>query len=162
MNKQFEFYKHLITSDLNFALSKLDLSKFPQTDISLWDLVIITAINYKQKSCYEHQIKTKLAKRKLPNLFKYLVLNDPDACKIGSGGSTLNVIRHLYETYTNHDLSRMKILLIHAGGYSQRMPFNTVLGKIFAPVPCESEYINDFLDIKLAIYTPFSILMQPG
>ncbi len=160
MNKQFDFYKDLITTDLNWALSKLGVVSQPAT--TLWDLVIITAISQKQKSCYEHQISTKLANRKLPSLFKYLVLNDPDNCKIGSGGSTLNVIRHLYDTYQEQDLHQMKILLIHAGGYSQRMPFNTVLGKIFAPVPCESPYINDFLDIKLAIYTPFSIHMQPG
>ena len=157
MNKQFELYKGLITLDLKSALTN---SGIDPTN-SLWDLVIITAISQKQKSCYEHQIQRKLANEALPSVFKYLVLCDPDNCKIGSGGSTLNVIRHLYGKH-GEGLFSMKILLIHAGGYSQRVPYNTVLGKIFAPVPCESEYINDFMDMKLAIYTPFSIHMQPG
>jgi fucose-1-phosphate guanylyltransferase len=54
----------------------------------------------------------------------------------------------------------MKVLLIHAGGYSQRMPSCTVLGKIFCPLA--SGFLDDMLDTKLAIYTPFSIRMKPG
>ena len=42
------------------------------------------------------------------------------------------------------------------------MPTCTVLGKIFSSIACESEYINDMLDLKLAMYTPFSVNMQPG
>jgi hypothetical protein len=42
------------------------------------------------------------------------------------------------------------------------MPTCTVLGKIFSTIACECEYINDMLDLKLAIYTPFSVHMQPG
>ena len=42
------------------------------------------------------------------------------------------------------------------------MPPCTVLGKIFASIATDSEFINDFLDIKLAVYTLFSQNMQPG
>jgi hypothetical protein len=31
--------------------------------------------------------------------------------------------------------SKLKCLLIHAGGYSQRTPQHSVCGKIFAPLP---------------------------
>jgi len=34
-----------------------------------------------------------------------------------------------------HDLRRMRILLIHSGGASQRLPAYSSLGKIFAPLP---------------------------
>jgi hypothetical protein len=42
------------------------------------------------------------------------------------------------------------------------MPSCSVLGKIFYPIAVDNDYINDMLDIKLAIYTPFSIHMSPG
>ena len=42
------------------------------------------------------------------------------------------------------------------------MPSCSVLGKIFYPIATDNDYINDMLDMKLAIYTPFSIHMSPG
>ena len=157
MDRQFKFYTDLIINDLKTALTDINIAE----SSSLWDLVVITAINHKQRLCYEKQLERKLKNKKLPSVFRYIVLNDPDQCKIGSGGSTLNVINFLYEKY-QEKLYDLKILIIHAGGYSQRIPNNTVLGKIFSPMPCDSTYINDFLDIKLAILTPFSISMKPG
>ena len=105
MNKNYEFYTSLI--------------KNTDKSSNLWDLVIITAISARQKECYEKQIATKLAKNLLPTCFKYKVFNDPDEAKIGSGGSTLHVLKQLNELYGTDQLCRMKILLIHAGGYSQ-------------------------------------------
>jgi fucokinase len=107
MNKQFEFYKRLVVND------QLNTNK---EIVKTWDLVVITAISFKQKCCYENQIKRKLEQNKLPPSFKYLIFNDPDGCKIGSGGSTINVINSLYELYGDN-LYSLKILLIHAGGY---------------------------------------------
>ncbi len=104
MNENFEFYKNLIENKFNDGYKKL------------WDLVIISAISQKQKECYEKQIEIKLKSEKLPSQFKYKVLNDPDNCKIGSGGSTLNIIKNLFNEY-NEKLFDMKIMLIHAGGY---------------------------------------------
>jgi len=158
MQKIYEFYTDLIESNNNGKLSKLETLSANKT---LWDLIVITAISNDQKKCYELQIKSKQNANKLPKSFRFQIINDPDNCKIGSGGSTLNVIKQLFLIYGS-ELFSMKILLIHAGGYSQRMPNCTVLGKIFSSIACESKYINDFLDIKLAIYTPFSIGMQPG
>jgi hypothetical protein len=40
------------------------------------------------------------------------------------------------------------------------MPTCTVLGKIFGGLACKSDFINDMLDINLAIYTPFSLNMK--
>lgn len=97
MNENFNFYKNLIENQIH--------------GVSLWNLVIITAINEKQKLSYEKQIEFKLNKLKLPNQFKYLVINDPIDRKIGSGGSTLNVIRQLYDIYGD-DMYKLKILLV--------------------------------------------------
>lgn len=150
MDKHYQFYESL-----------LDETRPPDRSISLWDLIVITAIGTAQKECYEKQIETKLHRRQLPKSFNYLVLSDPDNIKIGSGGSTMHVCHELYSKYGD-SLFSMKILLIHAGGYSQRMPTCSVLGKIFSPVACRSSCIRDILDLKLAIYTPFSFHMSSG
>lgn len=42
------------------------------------------------------------------------------------------------------------------------MPSCSVLGKIFYPLPSQSNFINDMFDMKLALYTPFSSQMSPG
>ena len=110
MNKNFDFYKSLIKNEEFEGV---------HYENNLWDLVVITAISERQKSCYEKQIQTKLEKNLLPRCFKYIVFNDPDEAKIGSGGSTLNVLKKLNEQFGQGKLSKMKILLIHAGGYSQ-------------------------------------------
>ena len=130
MQKIYEFYTDLIESNNNGKLSKLEALSANKT---LWDLIVITAISNDQKKCYELQIKSKQNANKLPKSFRFQVINDPDNCKIGSGGSTLNVIKQLFLVYGS-ELFSMKILLIHAGGYSQRMPNCTVLGKIFSSI----------------------------
>jgi fucose-1-phosphate guanylyltransferase len=119
MKENYEFYKALLEDEQR-----------PEFN-SLWDLVVITAISLDQKRCYERQIEHKLRNRKLPKRFEYMVISDPEKCKIGSGGSTLNVIKRLCDVYGRERVNQMKVLLIHAGGYSQRMPSCTVLGKIF-------------------------------
>ncbi len=42
------------------------------------------------------------------------------------------------------------------------MPSSSMLGKIFYTIPCESPFINDMLDMKLALYTPFAVDMSCG
>lgn len=50
----------------------------------------------------------------------------------GAGGSTLLVIEELRMSVS---FDKKKVLLIHAGGWSQRLPFASVLGKLFMPFP---------------------------
>jgi hypothetical protein len=98
MNENFRFYERLL---------------YDQHDRSdyFWDVVVITAMNQRQKQCYEKQIEAKLKSSKLPKQFEYRVIDDPCSSKIGSGGSTLNVILQLYKAYGERLLS-MKILLV--------------------------------------------------
>lgn len=65
---------------------------------------------------------------------RYHVLVDPPGPKIGSGGSTLVVLDALSKAYGAH-FKTMKILLLHAGGYSKRLPHVSACGKIFATLP---------------------------
>lgn len=59
------------------------------------------------------------------------------------------------------DLYNYKILLIHSGGLSQRMPNASVLGKIFSPLP-KGNPIYQILDIKLAMFYPLIPKMPCG
>lgn len=98
-----------------------------------WDYVILTASNESQAESYREQIDFRLAEGKLPKSTHYAVIPDPDGKRVGSGGATLNVLRYIREhedTFTGK-----KILVIHSGGDSKRVPQYSACGKIFSPVP---------------------------
>jgi fucokinase len=60
---------------------------------------------------------------------------DPGGRRVGSGGSTLRCLETLAER--GADLQRLRVLIIHAGGDSKRLPAYGPCGKIFVPVPGE-------------------------
>ena len=98
-----------------------------------WDVVVITASNERQAKIYETQINKRLKYNLLPSDCDYIVIPDKDNKRIGSGGATLNVILKLKKKYSNFD--ELKILLIHSGGDSKRIPQYSATGKLFSPVP---------------------------
>lgn len=53
--------------------------------------------------------------------------------RVGSGGATLNVLRYIYQDAGSFDDKR--ILVIHSGGDSKRVPQYSACGKLFSPVP---------------------------
>lgn len=53
----------------------------------------------------------------------------------GNGGSTMHAMHVLEQRYGWDDLRQKRILLIHAGGYSQRTPTTSCLGKIATSIP---------------------------
>ncbi|XP_048395709.1 fucose-1-phosphate guanylyltransferase isoform X2 [Stegostoma tigrinum] len=78
----------------------------------------------------------------------------------GNGGSTLLALRRLEELYADK-LDNFTILLIHAGGYSQRLLSASALGKIFTTLPLGNP-VYQMLELKLAIYVDFPTHMKPG
>lgn len=106
-----------------------------------WDYVILTASNEDQAQVYAEQIAFRQKQHLLPEQTVYEVLPDPDGKRVGSGGATLNVLRYLAEQCKNisgEDPFRNKrILVIHSGGDSKRVPQYSVCGKLFSPVPRE-------------------------
>ena len=79
----------------------------------------------------------------------------------GCGGSTLYVISELEKKYGLETLSKWRVLLLNAGGQSQRLPSASVLGKIFTALPFGSP-MYQILESKLASYLPFLARMAPG
>lgn len=99
----------------------------------LWDYVILTASNESQAQSYRMQIQYRLDHGMLPKSIHYAVLSDPDGKRVGSGGATLNVLRYIHQDAGSFDDKR--ILVIHSGGDSKRVPQYSACGKLFSPVP---------------------------
>ncbi len=102
-----------------------------------WDYIVLTASNEAQADFYHLQINNRLNEGRLPRKTKYLVIPDPDGKRVGSGGATLNVLRHIAKDKGNSDFTDVKILCIHSGGDSKRVPQYSACGKLFSPVPRE-------------------------
>ena len=102
-----------------------------------WDYVILTASNEQQASGFRAQLEERKVAGLLPSRTHFAVLPDPDGKRVGSGGATLNVIRYIAECEHAADFKGRRILVIHSGGDSKRVPQYSALGKLFSPVPRE-------------------------
>ena len=113
----------------------------------LWDYLIVTAANDRQAASYEAQIQLRREMGLLPQVREILVIPDSDGRRIGSGGSTLQCLDEVLrrESQLGEDpsdggraeaiLARLRILIVHAGGDSRRLPAYSPCGKIFIPLP---------------------------
>lgn len=104
-----------------------------------WDYVILTASNETQAAAYREQIQERLEKDLLPRETHYAVLPDPNGERVGSGGATFQVLRYLGEKNPDEQelFKNKRILVIHSGGDSKRVPQYSAIGKLFSPVPRE-------------------------
>lgn len=103
--------------------------------VALWDYVILTASNEEQAQAYRQQIDYRLKQGVLPQNTHYAVLPDFEGKRVGSGGATLGVLRYIREIEESFD--NLRILVIHSGGDSKRVPQYSACGKLFSPVPRE-------------------------
>lgn len=125
-----------------------------------FDVVVVTAADESQRDAYQLQINNKVQRKELPFGIDYKVVSDPPGCKVGNGGSTLFALQLLSDTY-GKVLCKLRVLLIHAGGLSQRLPSASALGKIFTALPLGNPLYQMF-ELKLAMYVDFPSHMKPG
>ena len=115
-----------------------------------WDYLILTASNAQQSQAYEAQLRIRRKLELISGLKETLVIPDLRGKRIGSGGSTvlclLEVLRREVPPTRLADpaawreaLERLRILIVHAGGDSRRLPAYGPCGKLFIPVPGESD-----------------------
>lgn len=103
-----------------------------------WDYVILTASNEEQAAAYQAQLDARLEQGRLPRQTVYKVLPDPDGKRVGSGGATFHVMKYISGQSEDERCFRNKrILVIHSGGDSKRVPQYSACGKLFSPVPRE-------------------------
>ena len=130
------------------------------------DYLILTASNEFQASIYRKQLEIRRQLGLLAGIDNVLVVPDVDGKRIGSGGSTLccllAVLREeLGSTGFSDDINLWKkafqgkrVLIIHAGGDSKRLPAYSSCGKLFVPIPGEwdSPIPLTLFDKQLSLY----------
>lgn len=101
-----------------------------------WDYVVLTASNESQADTYREQLRCRAERGRLPKDTQYVVLPDPDGKRVGSGGATLHVLRYIAKQQGGkRPFAGKRILVIHSGGDSKRVPQYSLCGKLFSPVP---------------------------
>ena len=138
-----------------------------------WDYLVVTASHDAQASAYRSQLDLRQKLGLIPDVRNVLVVQDPDGRRVGSGGSTIHSLlqvlgRELGGSPDPLDraawlecLRRLRILIVHAGGDSRRVPAYGPCGKIFIPVPGVSDRAlgMTLLDRQLPVYLD---LPSPG
>lgn len=119
--------------------------------LNQWDYLIVTASNEAQARAYESQLKIRQDMGLLGNVHEVIVVADPGGKRVGSGGSTLYCLMEVLDRHFQRRagdagregweeaLRNLRILIVHAGGDSRRLPAYGPCGKIFIPVPCDSD-----------------------
>ena len=99
----------------------------------------MTASNEAQATASRNQIENRLEKGLLPEETTYAVLPDPEGKRVGSGVATFQVMRYIadQEPERENPFKNRRILVIHSGGDSKRVPQYSAIGKLFSPVPRE-------------------------
>ena len=119
-----------------------------------WDLCVLTASDERQASMYRRQLDVRQGAGLLPPHTQFRVIADPDGQRIGSGGATLRVLAMLNAAALEPDLpccpapsidpqpalhrsllSGGRVLVVHSGGDSRRLPHCSAIGKLFARIP---------------------------
>ncbi|MBS3735431.1 MAG: hypothetical protein KGY99_11020 [Phycisphaerae bacterium] len=118
--------------------------------IEPWNYLIVTASNESQAAAYESQLRLRRDLGLLVGAEEVLVLPDPGGRRIGSGGSTLFCLMEVLARRLGgaalddpeawrETLAPLRVLIVHAGGDSRRLPAYGPCGKIFVPLPGNSD-----------------------
>jgi len=132
-----------------------------------WDYLLVTASNDVQARAYQSQLDLRQKLGLITGVKKVVVVADPQGQRIGSGGSTIYALlkvlsreikptgsKQIPLTSYKETLNRLRILIIHAGGDSRRLPPYSSCGKIFIPIPGESDTAlnNTIFDRQFPVY----------
>ena len=125
-----------------------------------WDYVILTASNEEQAKGYRLELSHRREEGRLARDCVYAVLPDPEGKRVGSGGATFHVLKYLVSENggsVEGCFDGRKILVIHSGGDSKRVPQYSVCGKLFSPVPRQlpggrpSTLFDEFMIVMSAV-----------
>jgi fucokinase len=101
-----------------------------------WDYVVITASNSDQAQAFSDQIDARKRSHRLPSNTQFLCIPDRNGTRVGSGGATLSVLKEIVDRESSfRSFNDYRILVIHSGGDSKRVPQYSACGKLFSPVP---------------------------
>ncbi len=121
-----------------------------QAQTEQWDILVVTASNDQQAEAYRRQLDLRRNLGLLAGVGEVRVVADPQGRRVGSGGSTLWCLLQVLsarlggQALTASDrwhevFSELRILIVHAGGDSRRLPAYGPCGKLFVPVPGQTD-----------------------
>ncbi|HEY1160040.1 MAG TPA: L-fucokinase [Terracidiphilus sp.] len=94
---------------------------------------MITASSARQAELYRNELQRRAFSGMLPRETQFLVVPDPGGRRVGSGGATINALGVLGKS--REWWGRHKVLLLHSGGESSRLPQYSPGGKLFGVLP---------------------------
>lgn len=140
-----------------------------------WTAVLITASSERQAESYSRQIEDRRRRGSLPRQSAFMVIPDLPAIRPGSGGATLHALRRLVERtdcLSGHsdpaDLQlwwrNTRVLMIHSGGDSRRLPQFSATGKLFGALPLRAAGggVSTVFDETMALSTAWLDRMDAG
>lgn len=129
--------------------------------MALFDICVITASSPAQAAAFSDLLKIRLQHGLYPREIDFRVFHDPEAGRVGSGGGTLWALHQLARESGAADpascFHNRRILVIHAGGESRRLPCYAPEGKLFAPIPLPSSSVIApcVLDVQLSLFLKY-------
>ena len=127
----------------------------------LFDTVLITASSERQAQSFRALLARRREHGLYPRELAFEVVADPPAGRVGTGGGTLWAVEKLLQARGAEDAAAFfesqRILLIHAGGESRRLPAYAPEGKLFAPLPLASSALLPpvVLDAQLGLFLEY-------
>ncbi len=107
--------------------------------------LILTAANPAQAQGYAAQLALREKENRLGPVEHWSVIPDPQGRRVGSGGATVLVLEQLARQFAKEEpqarsmaqlFAGRRIVIVHSGGDSRRLPAYAAEGKVFAPLPC--------------------------
>jgi len=97
-----------------------------------WDLLVVTARTAQQRWLFERYLGQLWPASGAAGTPGWLVLQDPPGPQLGTAGATLHALCHAAQRLETR-LGDARVLVLHCGGLSQRVPQLSHVGKAFAP-----------------------------
>ena len=150
-----------------YAACVADASKAP----AWWTAVVITASCLRQAEGYEAELRRRQTQGRIPPGAAYLVVPDFGDRRIGSGGATLQALRVLASESVfppGNSLEEwwagQRVLMIHSGGDSRRLPQYSLSGKLFSALPVKTPWgePSTVFDEMLALSTAWVERLPSG
>lgn len=116
-----------------------------------FDWLVLTAANARQAAAYEGQLRDRFGRdgsgAGADRVGRAFAMADACDARIGSGAATVlalaEVARRMLRARRARSLAELfrdeRVLILHSGGDSRRLPMYAVEGKIFAPIPRSTE-----------------------
>ncbi len=116
-----------------------------------WTAVVLTASSARQAQSYQSEIDHRRAQGALPSGVPFLVVPDPEGRRIGSGGATVHALHQLLDTLAPglrtagpealaEWWGSQRVLMLHSGGDSRRLPQYSLSGKVFSALPVKTPW----------------------